>query len=287
VFKVIVREALKIGKKKLSDAGVANPDLDSQLILSHVLGMDRVRLFVYDDIKLTEEEIERYDRLLGQRCRFVPVAYIIGRKEFYGLNFYVKEGVLIPRPETEFVVEEALKAACDLSNPVLADLCCGSGAISVAVAVNNKNVKVYAVDISDTACEVARINISAHNVQDRVSLLQGDLWEPLEERKVKGLDIIVSNPPYIPSHELHSLPSDVQNEPKLALDGGTDGLEFYRRIISRAPEFLKAGGKIIFEIGWNQASAVKDILENSGFTQIEVRKDYAGFDRVISGILDF
>jgi len=286
VLIVKVREALIMGKKRLSEAGVANPDLDSQLILSYILETDRVKLFVYDDRELTKTQQERYDNLLKQRCRFLPVAYIIGRKEFYGLNFYVKEGVLIPRPETEFVVEEALKAADVISNPVMADLCCGSGAISVAIAVNNKNARIYAVELSDVACEVASINISAHNVKDRVLMLKGDLWKPLEERKVKGLDIIVSNPPYIPTQELNDLPADVKNEPQLALDGGPDGLEFYRRIILRAPEFLKAGGRIIFEIGWNQAAQVKAILENHGFGRIQVRKDYAGLDRVITGVLD-
>jgi len=285
VFKVNVREALNIGKRRLCEAGVANPNLDSQLILSHVLETDRIKLFVYDKAELTKEQIEHYNKLLEQRCRFVPVAYIIGRKEFYGLNFYVKEGVLIPRPETEFVVEEALRAASTLSNPVIADLCCGSGAISVAIAVNNKDVKIFAVDISETACEVARFNIDAHDVGDQVLLYKGNLWEPLEERKVKGLDIIVSNPPYIPTQELKDLPNDVKREPQLALDGGYDGLEFYRRIISRAPEFLKAGGRVIFEIGWNQASDVKNILKKYGFKQIQVRKDYAGYDRVITGII--
>ena len=282
---MIVREALNIGKKRLHEAGVANPDLDSQLLLSHVLRTDRLKLFVYDKTELTKEQLESYDKLLNERCRFVPVACIIGRKEFYGLNFYVKEGVLIPRPETEFVVEEALKAAGQISNPVIADLCCGSGAISVAIAVNNKQAKVYAVEISEVACEVARQNINAHGVQDRVLLLKADLWTALDERKLTGLDIIVSNPPYIPSQELNSLPRDVKNEPQLALDGGPDGLDFYRRIISRAPEFLKAGGRIILEIGWNQAPDVKKLLEKIGFIQVKIRKDYAGFDRVVTGIL--
>lgn len=280
-----VREALNMGQKQLYEAGIANPALDSQLILSHVLGTNRLNLLVYDKVNLTKQQQECYGILLSQRCQFVPIAYIIGRKEFYGLNFYIKTGVLIPRPETEFVVEETLKAAGTISYPVIADLCCGSGAISVAIAVNNNKAKIYAIEISDIACEVARFNINAHDVKDRVSLFKGDLWTPLEERKIRELDIIVSNPPYIPSQELKNLPKDVKNEPRLALDGGSDGLEFYHRIVSRAPEFLKPGGRIIFEIGWNQASDVKSILEKSGFKQIKVRKDYAGFDRIITGVL--
>jgi len=282
---VNVRKALSIGQKRLYEAGVANPALDSQLILCHVLGTNRLKLLVYDEIELTKEQQECYDKLLKERCQFVPVAYIIGRKEFYGLNLYVTKGVLVPRPETEFVVEEALKAASKIANPVIADLCCGSGAISVAFAVNNQEAKVYSTEISDVACEVARKNIHVHGVQDRVLLFQGDLWEPLEQRNIRELDIIVSNPPYIPSKELKNLPNDVKKEPQIALDGGFDGLEFYRRIISKAPEYLKPGGRVIFEIGWNQAQDVKYLLEKEGFKEIQVRKDYAGFDRVVTGVL--
>jgi release factor glutamine methyltransferase len=283
-YELNVREALNMGRKQLYEAGVANPALDSQLILSHVLGTNRLKLLVYDEVNLTKEQQEYYARLLAKRCQFVPIAYIIGRKEFYGLNFYIKTGVLIPRPETEFVVEEALKAAGTISNPVIADLCCGSGAISVSIAVNNQKAKIYATEISDIACKVARRNIKAYDVQDRVLLFKGDLWMPLEQRKIKELDIIVSNPPYIPSQELENLPSDVKNEPELALDGGSDGLEFYRRIITNAPKYLKPGGRIILEIGWNQASDVESIFKKNGFKQITVRKDYAGFDRVITGV---
>jgi release factor glutamine methyltransferase len=281
---VTVREALMIGRKTLTEAGTANPALDSELILGHVLAKDRLKLLTDDQENLTQQQVECYDNLLALRCQSVPIAYIIGRKEFYGLNFYIKPGVLIPRPETEFVVEETLNVVRSIKNPVIADLCFGSGAISVAIAVNNSGAKVYASDISDIACEVAKTNIKAHRVEDRVLLFSGDLWTPFETRKIRDFDVVVSNPPYIPTGELCTLPKDIKNEPQIALNGGTDGLEFYRRIVSKAPEFLKPGGRVIFEIGWNQAGDVEIILKKTGFRDIKVIKDYAGFDRVISGV---
>jgi release factor glutamine methyltransferase len=282
---VTVREALMMGRKKLTEAGAENPVLDSELILGHVLAKDRLKLLTHDEENLTQQQIECYDKLLVQRCQSVPVAYIIGRKEFYGLNFYIKPGVLIPRPETEFVVEEALNVIRPIENPVIADLCFGSGAISVAIAVNHSRAKVYASDLSDIAWEVAKTNIKAHRVEDRVLLFRGDLWSPFECGNIGEFDVVVSNPPYIPTGELFTLPKDVKNEPQIALNGGPDGLEFYRRIVSKAPEFLKPCGRIILEIGWNQADNVKTLLKESEFGDIKVIKDYGSFDRVISGVI--
>ncbi|HHX23027.1 MAG: peptide chain release factor N(5)-glutamine methyltransferase [Tepidanaerobacteraceae bacterium] len=279
-----VREALILGRKKLRKVGIPNPSLDAELILSHILAIDRFKLLVDDEIKLTQEQLNNYKDLLQQRCKFIPVAYITGRKEFYGLDFYIKPGVLIPRPETEFVVDEALKAIATNKNPLIADLCCGSGAISVALAFNNKRAKVYASDISDVACEVARINVNLFGLENRVFLLFGDLWSPFKERNIRGFDVVVSNPPYIPEHELNKLPNDVKNEPQVALNGGVDGLDFYRKIVTDVSEFLKPGGTIIFEIGWDQGAKVKALLKDTGFCNVNIVKDYAGFDRVVTGI---
>jgi release factor glutamine methyltransferase len=281
---VTVREALILGRKKLRKVGIPNPSLDAELILSHILAIDRFKLLVDDEIKLTQEQLNNYKDLLQQRCKFIPVAYITGRKEFYGLDFYIKPGVLIPRPETEFVVDEALKAIATNKNPLIADLCCGSGAISVALAFNNKRAKVYASDISDVACEVARINVNLFGLENRVFLLFGDLWSPFKERNIRGFDVVVSNPPYIPEHELNKLPNDVKNEPQVALNGGVDGLDFYRKIVTDVSEFLKPGGTIIFEIGWDQGAKVKALLKDTGFCNVNIVKDYAGFDRVVTGI---
>jgi release factor glutamine methyltransferase len=280
---VTVREALIIGRKTLTEAGVANPVLDSELILGHILAKDRLKLLTDIEGNLTQQQIIYYQNLLALRCRNVPIAYIIGRKEFYGLNFYVKPGVLIPRPETEFVVEETLNVVSSIKNPIIADLCCGSGAITVTVAVYDNRAKVYATEISDIALEVARANIKAHQVEDRVFLFSGDLWTPFETRNIRDFDVVASNPPYIPTGKLSTLPKDVKNEPQIALNGGQDGLQFYRRIVSKAHRFLKPGGRIILEIGWNQADDVSLLLGKTGYRDIKIIKDYAGFDRVVSG----
>lgn len=282
-----VREALIEGTNILAAKGIANPALDSQIILGYALKKDRVYLLTHDDIMLSSEQVDTFNKLLKLRCRRIPIAYIIGEKEFYGIKLNVKPGVLIPRPETEFAVEETLNAILDIRKPKVADICCGSGAISAAVAANNQNVKIYASDISDISCEITRINVNSYNLQDRIFVFKGDLLEPFKENNIRDFDVIVSNPPYIPENELANLPPDVKNEPESALNGGLDGLMFYRKIAFEAPRFLKAKGKIIFEIGWNQAEAVKEILLANGFTAISVVKDYAGFDRVISGSLNY
>jgi release factor glutamine methyltransferase len=281
---VTIKEALLYGRRRLAAAGIQNPVLDSELILAHVLGLNRLQVIVDNKKELTGKQLALYERLLDLRRRHVPVAYITGRKEFYGLEFFVRPGVLIPRPETEFSVEEALQAIKDLRNPRVADLCCGSGAIAVTLAVKSPGLVVYASDISETAVEVTRENAVKHRVEERVFFMRGDLWEPFEKKGIGDLDAVVSNPPYIPSGEIETLPEDVKREPVMALDGGPDGLEIYRRIISKAPAFLKAGGRIIFEIGWNQAAPVKALLEKAGFEVKKVIKDYAGLDRVVSAV---
>jgi release factor glutamine methyltransferase len=151
------------------------------------------------------------------------------------------------------------------------------------VAVYDNRAKVYATEISDIALEVARANIRAHQVEDRVFLFSGDLWTPFETRNIRDFDVVASNPPYIPTGKLSTLPKDVKNEPQIALNGGQDGLQFYRRIVSKAHRFLKPGGRIILEIGWNQADDVSLLLGKTGYRDIKIIKDYAGFDRVVSG----
>lgn len=279
---MVVQEALILGIKTLNEIDIPNPALDSQLILSFVLEKDRLALLTDRQAKLSKEQQTQYSKLLALRCKHMPIAYITGQKEFYGLKFYVNPEVLVPRPETEFAVEEVLQFIASLETPRVADICCGSGAIGVSIAVNNKNAKVYASDISEACRQVTIKNAKIHDVDDRIFFIQGDLLVPFEKMGIGNFDVIVSNPPYIPSKEIKLLPEDVKQEPKLALDGGLCGLEMYRRIILLAPKQLRPGGKIVFEIGWNQGEAVKALLKASGFENIRVLKDYAGLDRIVS-----
>lgn len=278
-----VREALLLGKRCLKNANIPAWHLDAELILSHILEVSRLELIVYHERTVSKEEFKLFWRFLKLRADHVPVAYIVGHKEFYGLDLAVEPGILIPRPETEFLVEKSLAIIAKMDKPRIADICCGSGAIAVAIAVNNKKVKVFASDISPLAQKLTEKNSKAHNVEDRVIFLKGNLFSPFARKNISNLDLIVSNPPYIPKAQLDYLPKDVKKEPKLALDGGEDGLNFYRIISKKAAIYLKPGGHLILEIGWNQARDVKKLLEQEDFMGIEIMKDYAGFDRVVLG----
>jgi release factor glutamine methyltransferase len=279
---LVIRDAVLYGQRKLSKAGMDTPRLDSELILCHVLKTDRLGLLIKNTGRLTERQQKNFHKLLNFRCNNTPVAYIIRKKEFYGLDFFVRQGVLIPRSETEFLVEKTLETINTIKAPSVADLCCGSGAVAVAVANFNTHVKVFASDISKAAVSIARKNSIKHKVADRVLFMCGDMWYPFEKSGIKNLDVIVSNPPYIPSGELENLNEDVKKEPTLALDGGDDGLGCYRKIIAKAGDFLNKNGSIILEIGWNQGIHVAALLKEAGFSDIQITKDYGGFDRVLS-----
>lgn len=283
---MVIRNVLIEGKRCLKKHGIPNSNLDAEILMGYVLGIDRSKLFVVIDEKLSKENYIKYKKLINLRSSFVPISYITGKKEFYGLDFFVEPGVLIPRPETEFVVDRCLEFIKNIKAPKVADICGGSGAISVAVATFNKNSIVFTSDISDVAGKLTCKNSKYHKVQERVIFLKGNLFEPFEKANLNNFDLIVSNPPYIPTKDLGKLPRDVKKEPRIALDGGTDGLDFYRKIIDGAPKYLRSYGGLILEVGWNQAYCIKCMLKRAGFTNIEVTKDYAGFDRVVSGFLN-
>lgn len=282
---MLVDEALKYGKRALIKAGVETPLLDAEVLLAHVLGVRRMDLYLEPKRKLKEEELKSYMALLERRRSRVPVAYITGKKEFYTLEFFVKEGVLVPRPETEFLVEEVLKRISDIKEPKVAELCCGSGAVAVSIAYFKEDALVWASDISETAGEVTLHNASKHGLEGRVRFLLGDLWQPFEEEGLRGFDLVAANPPYIPSGMLQNLPPEVKREPRKALDGGPDGLDFYRRIISGASKFLKPGGSIVLEIGHDQGEKVSRLLESHGFQEVRIIKDYGSFERVVAATL--
>lgn len=279
-----VFEVLKAASQRLSAAHIDNPRLDAEILLAHVLNCRRLTLYVDSDKKLPLDTVFRFNQLINQRLEGVPVAYLTNSKDFMGLSFAVNQNVLIPRPETEILTElvgEYLRGLnCEVT---FADLGTGSGAIAISILKFVKSARASAVDISSEALEVAKFNANKFHVEDRIELLQGDLFESLQG---KIFNAIVSNPPYIPTADLETLQAEVKKEPRLALDGGQDGLSFYRRIISSAPRFLADGGLLAVEIGINQASAVKTLMEASNFVSVEVFKDLAGLERVIVGRID-
>ena len=262
--------------------GVENPRLDAELLLCHVLGKDRVYLYVHFDQPLCKEELTAFRALVKQRSSRVPVAYILGEKGFMGLTFKVSPAVLIPRPETELLVEEVLLAVKPLAKPYLLDLGAGSGAIIVSLLAHCPAAVGVAVDISPEALAVAGENAADNNVRDRLTLLQGDLFAPLglQER----FDVIVSNPPYIPASDVDTLAPEVRREPRLALDGGRDGLDYYRRLAQEAPVYSKPGTLLALEIGIDQHETVPALLVVAGWTIQSIRRDYGNIPRVVLAV---
>ncbi len=283
---VTVAEALAAGTRRLRAEGMESAALDMSLLLAETLGLDRLGIFLNQERPLDPKERARLRVLFDRRLRREPMAYILGRREFYGLTFMVSRDVLIPRPETEHLVEAVLawlKARpVDAPEPLLADIGTGSGAIAVAAAHHFPAARWLATDVSESALGVAALNAERHGARERIELRQGSLYEPIDET----LDAIVSNPPYIADGERAGLEPDVRDwEPAGALFAGPDGLDCIRELIAGAPERLRSGGRLWMEIGSAQSGAVKTLLEaNGAFEQIKVITDYAGLDRVVAAV---
>ena len=264
----------------LSKAGVESPALDAGVLLASVLGVDRSKLYTRS-LLIDDHAIIRYRQCIGRRAAREPLAYIVGRKEFYGLEFEVNRHVLIPRPETELVVETALAAVRTKPSATVWDLATGSGAIAIAIAVNAPDVSVTATDMSTAALEVARRNAQRHRCERRVDFAAGDCFAALPCSHPK-FDLIVSNPPYIAEAEIAGLEPEVARyEPGTALLGGKDGLDFYRRIGREVGAHLAIGGEVIVEVGAGQAGAVTRLLEEGGCCPVEVVRDLSGHERVV------
>ena len=276
-----VAQVLKSAEKRLEVAKIDSPRLDAEILLAHVLNCRRLDLYVDSEKKLPLETVLRFNELINRRLEKIPVAYLTGTREFMGLSFAVNENVLIPRPDTEILTEFVGKYLRTLGKSVnFVDIGTGSGAIAVSILKFVKNSRAAMVDISAEALKVAKFNAAKFNVDDRAEFFCDDMFNPI---KGKIFDAIVSNPPYIPTNDIKNLQAEVKNEPKLALDGGIDGLNFYRRIISDAPNFLTAGGLLAVEIGINQAEIVKNFIDNSGnFTDAEILLDLSKIERVIA-----
>ena len=276
-----VAEVLRTATTQLENGGIDSPRLDAEVLLAHVLNCRRLSLYVEAEKILPLEKILRFDELINRRLKKIPVAYLTGTREFMGLSFAVNEHVLIPRPDTEILTEGVGEFLRGIGKPTtFADLGTGSGAICVSILKFVKNAQAVAVDISAEALTVAKFNAQKFHVDDRIEFFQGDMLAPLDG---KIFNAIVSNPPYISTGEIDSLQVEVTREPRLALDGGTDGLNFYRQIITDAPKFLVAGGLLAFEVGINQADAVKNFLAlNGNFDEPETWRDLSNIERVVA-----
>ena len=278
-----IRDALKRGCEVLEGAGSESPRLDAQVLLLAVLREERTVLVSHPERELASQEEQLYNQYISERALGKPVSYITGMKEFMGLEFAVNEAVLIPRPETELLVEEAVRVLNGKAMRVL-DLCTGSGAIAVSIRHFVPQAEVTATDLSEEALKVAREN-AERLTAGGIRFLQGDLFEAFSNLQAPGselFNLIVSNPPYIPAKVIDGLMPDVKDfEPRLALDGGTDGLDIYRRLIPQAAEHLAPGGVLLLEIGFDQGETVPDLCRQAGLGNIAVLKDLAGLDRVV------
>jgi len=278
-----VQDALTEAAARLEEAGVDAPGLTAELIMAHVLGTGRAGVLARLRDALSEEDADEFAVLAGRRAHRVPLQHITGTVEFCGLALGVTPDTLIPRPETEILVQEALALIRDVQAPAAADIGTGSGCIAVALAVMHPDMKVYAVDPSAGALAVAVENARSHGVSDRVVTLQGVLFGPLEVLGLgAGLDLVVSNPPYIPAGELPGLQPEVLREPEGALDGGPEGLDIIRDIIADAPAYMKPGAPLLVEIGAGQSGAVRALVEASaGLEFTGFVSDFAGIERVL------
>ncbi|MCT4566243.1 MAG: peptide chain release factor N(5)-glutamine methyltransferase [Maledivibacter sp.] len=286
---ITIHKALQEASKKLEHKA-GTPLLDAQVILCHVLRVDRLYLIVNKERVLTNEEICKYNGMIEKRLYGVPVQYIIGRQEFMGLDFYVEEGVLIPRPDTEILIEKVLDSIDKESICSIVDIGTGSGAITITLAKYIRNSHVYSIDISKKALDIARRNAEEHDMLPKISFLNGSLFDPLSNMGIEGrIDVLVSNPPYIPTDDIENLQIEVSKfEPRIALDGGKDGLDFYKEIINRAPKYLRQGGFMALEVGHDQARRVMELMEEKNrYIDIEITKDLAGIERVVSGKIKF
>jgi release factor glutamine methyltransferase len=266
----------------LKSKGYEAAKREAELLLAHVLGCTRLNLFVRFEEQPAEDQKARYRELIKRRLDGWPVAYLVGSREFYLLPFDVDPAVLIPRPDTETLVLEALDRLKPLAAPAVLDLGTGSGCIAVSLAHQKKDARVTATDISPDALAVARRNAAKHGVADRVAFVDGDLFAPLPPGDT--FDLIVSNPPYVAPGEFAALAPDVRDhEPRIALDGGPDGLAFYRRIATAAGPFLKPGGSLLLEVGATQDAAVRGLLAERPELEVgATRKDPGGHPRVVT-----
>lgn len=265
--------------KDISDT----PRLDTELLLQKTLGVDRLYIHLNLNKELTEEQKTEFIGFAEERLNGRPIAYIVENREFMGLDFFVKEGVLIPRPDTETLVEEIIEICREKKDVSILDIGTGSGAITISLAKYIENSKIMSFDISEIALEIAKKNAITNEVDEKIKYINSDLFTAISNSNIK-FDIIVSNPPYIKKQDIETLHTQVKDyEPYNALEGGEDGLDFYRRITEQGKKYLNKRGILAYEVGHNQAEDVINIMKSNGYKKIYTKKDIQGIDRVVIG----
>ena len=274
-----IRETIRKGMIILKNNNVTEPNIKARMIMQYVLNKPREYLMIYDDEILKLRQEVNYFKAIKKLSQGIPLQHITNMQEFMKMRFYVDENVLIPRQDTEILVEEVIRIAKKINAKKILDLCTGSGAIAVSLAKYIKNSEITAVDISKNALNIAKLNAKNNEVEEKITFIQSDLFKNVKKEKY---DIIVSNPPYIKKDILKKLDREVQKEPEIALDGGYDGLDFYRKIINTADEYLKFHGYLCFEIGYDQKEEVEELIREQGkYIETYCKKDLCDNDRII------
>ncbi|HER24295.1 MAG TPA: peptide chain release factor N(5)-glutamine methyltransferase [Candidatus Atribacteria bacterium] len=283
-----VSQSLKNIEQIFKNNGVINSKEEAEILLCYSLRMSRSEIYLDFDKVLKNTESMQLEKKVQKRIKKIPLQYITKHQEFMGIDFLVEKGVLIPRPETEILVEEVIKKLKNVkcsNHPVVADLGTGTGVIAISLAKFINNIIIYATDVSKISLRTALKNAQKQACRDKIIFLQGDLFQPFLGRiKKNSLDGIISNPPYISSYDFELLPPEIKNnEPKTALFGGIDGLDYYRKIISNSPQYLKKEGFLALEVGMNQSKIVEELMikEEHAYQNIEMIKDYLGIERVV------
>jgi release factor glutamine methyltransferase len=279
-----IQGILQTAADRLTDAGIPDGRREAEALIAFILNCTRLELYRVDRLSLDPDQQKTFERLIRRRARREPLQYILGTQEFWGKEFRVTTDTLIPRPETELLIEAVCEHFKKPASPViLADLCTGTGCLAVTLSTLNPAARILATDLSSAALAVARFNAARYGVAGRIEFLEGDLLEPLSSLGLEhALDGIIANPPYVPEPELDQLQPEVRDhEPRLALNGGREGLDFYRRILPRSLDFLRPGGRLFLEVGIRQAIPICAMAERLGWRLDRVKKDLAGIDRVI------
>ena len=280
-----VLEAIYRSTEFLQKKNIESPRVNAEHLLAHVLKCKRLNLYLAFDRPLNGNEIDIYRELIVRRGKSEPLQYIIGSVEFYGLEFKVNPSVLIPRPETEILVEKVIEGVDNKDFLKILDIGTGSGNIAIALAKNLPSAKITAIDISDIAINTAKENAELHNINGQIYFTIAGIKD-YKDSVSHSFDIIVSNPPYVSSGDYSELDPELKNhEPEVALTDNSDGLEYYREISKKAGSLLTDNGKIFFEVGMGQSGEVKNILSENGFSGIKIFKDYSNIDRVVKGVL--
>lgn len=279
---ISIAEAVLEGANKLRRAGVPDARREAGSLLAYVLGRDRSFILGHAADELTPEELESFLENLEMRARGKPLQYITGHQEFYGLDFEVTSDVLIPRPETEVLVEAALKMLEGIGSPSICDVGTGSGCIAITLVHNHPNARALAIDVSPVALEIARRNAALHAVSDRITFVQSDCFAAVEQPETL-FDLIVSNPPYVAESALEGLQREVRDfEPRVALEAGGDGLSIIRRLLTESEVLVKPGGHLLFEIGFDQHESVEQLIDRDVWKLIDIHQDLQGIPRTVA-----